>query len=75
LAGTILPVFMINQAAIHDYPWKSPTTIIVFILAGLCWICVIFWQRELSRNPKYQHMRPQLPFRILSSRVMLAAIM
>lgn len=75
LAGTVLPVFIINQAAIQDYAWKSGTTISILIISGLCWVVVIYWQRVLSRNPKYEHIHPQLPFRILSNRVMLAAIL
>ena len=75
LAGTVLPVFILNQAAIKDYAWNSAPTIVIFILSGLCWITVIWWQWEVYRNPKYRAVRPQLPFRIISSRVMLAAIL
>lgn len=75
LAGTVLPVFIINQAAIRDYAWNSATTIIIFIISGLCWIVLVFWQRHLTRNPKFKLTRAQFPWRIMSSRVMIAAIM
>jgi MFS family permease len=75
LAGTVLPVFIINQAAIRDYAWNSATTISVLIIGGLCWIVFVFWQWHISRNPRFRLLRPQLPFRIMSSRVMMAAIL
>jgi predicted membrane channel-forming protein YqfA (hemolysin III family) len=75
LAGTVLPVFIVNQAAIRDYAWGSATTITVFILGGLCWISLLIWQRVLFKNPKLQFIRAQLPWRVISSRVMLAAIL
>ncbi|GAB0139393.1 hypothetical protein EsHS_00000047 [Epichloe bromicola] len=73
LAGTVLPVFIINQAAIKDYAWGSATTITVLIVTGLCWISLIVWQRVLFKNPKLHLIRAQLPWRIMSSRVMMAA--
>jgi predicted membrane channel-forming protein YqfA (hemolysin III family) len=75
LAGTVLPVFIINQAAIKDYAWDSATTIIIFVLGGLCWVCLIIWQRVLFKNPKLHFIRAQLPWGIISSRVMVAAIL
>ncbi|OAA47799.1 Major facilitator superfamily domain, general substrate transporter [Metarhizium rileyi] len=74
LAGTVLPVFIINQAAIKDYAWDSAATIIIFILSGFCWVSLIVWQRVLFDNPKLHFIRAQLPWRIISSRVMVAAI-
>lgn len=73
LAGTVLPVFIINQAAIRDYAWDNIVTVEVFVVAGTCWIVLFFWERDLSKKPRFSHIRPQLPFRILSSRVMMAA--
>ncbi|ATY61380.1 Major facilitator superfamily general substrate transporter [Cordyceps militaris] len=74
LAATVLPVFIINQAAIRDYTWRSGTTISVLIIGGLCWVALVFWQRQLARDTRLSHIRPQLPYHILTSRVMLAAI-
>ncbi|KAM3440691.1 hypothetical protein NHJ13734_003148 [Beauveria thailandica] len=74
LAATILPVFIINQAAIRDYAWRSAPTISVLVISGLCWVGLVLWQRQLARDPRLGHIRPQLPFHILTSRVMLAAI-
>lgn len=75
LAGTVLPVFIINQAAIRDYAWNSATTISVLIIGGLCWVVVVLWQWHIDRSPRFRLLRPQLPFRIMSSRVMMAAIL
>ncbi|KAJ4153604.1 hypothetical protein LMH87_010086 [Akanthomyces muscarius] len=74
LAATVLPVFIINQAAIRDYAWRSATTISVLVLGGLCWVALVLWQRQLARDARFRHIRPQLPFHILTTRVMLAAI-
>lgn len=75
LVGTILPVFIINQAAIRDYAWNSPATIIILIISGLAWILLVFWQREIATGARFHHLRPQLPWRILTSRVMMAAVL
>lgn len=75
LAATVLPVFIINQAAIRDYAWRSATTITVLVLGGLCWVALVLWQRQLARDPRFRLIRPQLPYNILTSRVMLAAIL
>ncbi|OAA58692.1 Major facilitator superfamily domain, general substrate transporter [Cordyceps fumosorosea ARSEF 2679] len=74
LSATVLPVFIINQAAIQDYAWRSATTISVLVIGGLCWVGLVVWQRQLARDVRLRHIRPQLPFHILTSRVMLAAI-
>lgn len=75
LVGTILPVFIVNQAAIRDYAWRSAPTIIILIISGIAWILLVLWQREIAKGTKYNHLRPQLPWRILTSRVMMAAVL
>ncbi|TPX07403.1 uncharacterized protein E0L32_002127 [Thyridium curvatum] len=74
LVGTVLLVFIINQGAVREYAWSSAPTIAVFVLSGLSWIGLVFWQWEMSRRTKLRHIRPQFPFRILSNRVMMATI-
>lgn len=75
LAATVLPVFILNQAAIRDYAWRSGPTISILIISGLCWIGLVLWTRHLAKSPKLKHIRSQLPWDILTSRVMLAAIL
>ncbi|WPH04784.1 Hypothetical protein R9X50_00768000 [Acrodontium crateriforme] len=74
LVGTILPVFIINQAAIREYAWNSAATISILIISGLSWIGLAVLQRYLAKNPKYRLIRAQFPWRIMHSRVLMAAI-
>ncbi|KAL3479547.1 MFS general substrate transporter [Aspergillus californicus] len=62
LLGSVLFVFILNEAAIRTYAWKSVPVILILIISGFSWIVL----------PKLRHIRPQLPFRLLSSRVMVA---
>lgn len=75
LGGTTLSVFIINQAAIRVYSWDSALVISVLIISGLCWVALVPWQWQLSRNPRLRFIIPQFPFRILTDRVMMSSIM
>ncbi|RAH64464.1 uncharacterized protein BO66DRAFT_443961 [Aspergillus aculeatinus CBS 121060] len=72
LLGSVLFVFILNEAAIRDYAWKSVPVILIFIISGLSWMALVYWQWLISSKPKLAHIRPQLPFRLLASRVMVA---
>lgn len=70
-----LTIFIINEAAIGEYGWSSPVTIIILITSLLLWICFFLWQRELTRRPRLANILPQLPWEILVNRVLVAALM
>ncbi|KAL2814051.1 major facilitator superfamily domain-containing protein [Aspergillus granulosus] len=72
LLGSVLLVFILNEAAIRVYAWKSVPVIIIIIISGFSWIALVFWQWFIASKPNFRHIRPQLPFRLLSSRVMVA---
>ncbi|KAF5864307.1 hypothetical protein ETB97_008085 [Aspergillus alliaceus] len=72
MLGCVLFVFILNEAAVRAYAWKSAPVILIFIISGLAWIALVFWQWVVSWHPKLQLLRPQLPFRLLTNRVMLA---
>ncbi|OIW35580.1 MFS general substrate transporter [Coniochaeta ligniaria NRRL 30616] len=74
LGSTVLLVFIVNEAAIREFTWDSGPTISVLIISGLCWIAMVLWQREISRNPKFRHIRPQFPWQVLTDRVMMCAL-
>lgn len=75
MLGTVLPVFIINQAAVKEYAWGSATTIAVLVLSGVLWIVLMLWQWQLSRNPRLSHIQPQLPFRLITARVLASVFM
>ncbi|KAL2820815.1 MFS general substrate transporter [Aspergillus cavernicola] len=72
MLGSVLFVFILNEAAIRVYAWKSAPVVLILVISGLSWIALVFWQWVVSWHPKLQLIRPQLPFRLLASRVMLA---
>ncbi|KAK5996260.1 Efflux pump FUS6-like protein [Cladobotryum mycophilum] len=74
MAGSILPVFIVQQTALGEYAWKSATTIIILILSALCWIALAYWQWDISWRPRFRHIQPQFPWAILTDRVMMAAL-
>jgi len=71
LGGTVLLVFILNQAAIREYAWDSGATIAVLIISILCLLSLVLWQRFVSRNRNYRHIRAQFPFEIMSDRVLM----
>ncbi|KAJ6782868.1 hypothetical protein PWT90_07962 [Aphanocladium album] len=75
MVATVLPVFILNQAAVREYAWNSGTTIAILVLSGLAWISLILWQWYLFKNPRSYRIRPQVPFQLLKDRVLLAVIM
>jgi predicted membrane channel-forming protein YqfA (hemolysin III family) len=70
ILGTVLPVFIINQAAVREYAWNSAPTICVLVLSGLTWIFLLLWQWQLSKNPRFRLIRPQVPFRLITDPIM-----
>ncbi|RDL40000.1 Uncharacterized protein BP5553_04340 [Venustampulla echinocandica] len=70
MLGTVLPVFIANQAAVREYAWNSATSICILVLSGLTWVILLLWQWQLSRNPRFRLIRPQLPFRLITDPVM-----
>nr|UWV21335.1 polyketide synthase 2 [Chaetomium globosum] len=74
LMATVLLVFIINQTTVREYEWSSPQTIAVLILSGAAWLTLAWWQWYLSRRPSLGHIRAQIPWRILSDRVLMSSI-
>ncbi|KAK3300902.1 major facilitator superfamily domain-containing protein [Chaetomium fimeti] len=74
LMATVLLVFIINQATVREYEWSSPQTIAVLILSVLAWLILAWWQWYLSRKPNLGHIRAQIPWRILSDRVLMSSV-
>ncbi|KAI3055433.1 hypothetical protein CBS147352_2886 [Aspergillus niger] len=72
LVGSVLFVFILNEAAIRAYAWNSAPVIIVLIISALSWGALVYWQWVILSKPRFKQIQPQLPFRLLSSRVMVA---
>lgn len=75
MLGTVLPVFIMNQAAIREYAWNSATTIVIFIISGAAWIILVVWQWQLSKSVRFSRIRPQFPFQLMTDRVMLSVFL
>ncbi|KAK1147259.1 hypothetical protein N8T08_001998 [Aspergillus melleus] len=75
MLGSVLFVFILNQAAIRVYAWKSAPVILILVVSVLAWIALVGWEWIVSRHPKLRHLRPQLPFRLLADRIMLAGFL
>ncbi|KAK4154959.1 MFS general substrate transporter [Chaetomidium leptoderma] len=73
MMATVLLVFIINQATVRDYAWNSPQTIAVLALSGSAWFVLAWWQWYLSKAPSLGHIRPQIPWRLLSHRVLMSS--
>ena len=75
MLSTVLPIFIINQATVGEYPWNSPQTIAILTLSALAALALVAWQRHLSQAPKLAHLRAQIPWRILSNRVLMCSVL
>ncbi|KAM3498691.1 hypothetical protein MY10362_008003 [Beauveria mimosiformis] len=74
IAGVTLPIFVISQASIGVYAWSSPTTISVLVVSALMWICLLVWQQQMPWWPRFSGTLSQLPWEILTNRILLAAL-
>ncbi|GFF35577.1 hypothetical protein IFM46972_04597 [Aspergillus udagawae] len=75
MLGSVVFVFILNQAASRVYAWKSAPVILIIVISGLAWIALVCWEWIVSWHPKLRHVLPQLPFRLLADRVMLAGFL
>ncbi len=75
LAAFTLPIFITSQASIGVYAWSSPTTISILVLSVVTWVCLVAWQWHVSKSSRFSALLPQLPWEILSNRVLMAALM
>jgi len=75
MLSPVLLVFIINQATVGEYPWTSPQTLTILLLSFLCALTLLAWQRYLSKTPKFAHIRAQIPWRVLSDRVLMCSVL
>lgn len=63
----------LQQAGNRTFSWNSSTTIVLFIMSGLSWLAMIGWSKFISR-PRLGMIAAQFPWRLMTDRVMVAAI-
>lgn len=75
VAAPVLTIFVLDQAATGKYKWTSPITISLLLISPLLWGILFLWQREIARRPCLAHLLPQLPWDILSNRIIIASLL
>lgn len=75
MVGSVLLIFILNQAAMRVYEWRSAVVILLLTMSGFFWVGLFVWEWILTWHPRLGFIRPQIPFRLLTDRVMVAGFM
>jgi len=75
LLFTTVFTLSIQQAGSRIYAWNSQTIVALLVVAGLALVALIAWQWIVSRMAKLRNIAEILPWRIISDRILMAAIM
>jgi hypothetical protein len=63
----------LQQSGNRTIAWSSATAIALFVLSGLSWFMMIGWSKYISR-PRLGMIAAQFPWRLMTDRVIMAAI-
>jgi hypothetical protein len=72
---SIIFVFCLQEVGTRKFGWGSPGAISLFCVTGVTAFIFYLWQWYISHGTISQWILPQLPFRILTHRPMLVAIL
>jgi hypothetical protein len=75
LLFTTLFTFAIQEAGSRASTWNSPTIIALLTIAGVALLTLSGWSFALDGVPKFQRVAEILPWRILTDRVLVSAIL
>lgn len=75
LLFTTLFTFSIQEAGSRVYAWSSPTIVVLLTIACLAFVALLAWSWTLSRVGRFRNVAEILPWRIVTNRVLVSAIM
>lgn len=75
LASTVLLTFSLQEAGARVYKWSSSVIVIMLTLAGLTFAALLLQQWFIGRSARYSSVAGMFPWRILSDRVLLVAML
>jgi hypothetical protein len=67
--------FSIQEGGSRAYEWSSPVILSLLTLAGVAFVTLIGWAYALDRLSYFKNTAEILPWRILTDRILLSAIM
>jgi hypothetical protein len=68
-------VFCLEETGIRAFDWNSAINLGFFISAVFIWTIFFTWQWYIGRSKLSSWLVPQLPFRLLQTRVMSAGFL
>ena len=75
LAASVLLIFGLEQAGAAEYPWDSPIIISTLTVAGACFLSLAAWIAFLDLMKGKVPINPILPVRLLTNRILIAAVL
>ena len=75
LAASVLLIFALEQAGAAEYPWDSPIIISTLTIAGACFLSLAAWIAFLDFMKGRVPINPILPVRLLTNRILMAAVL
>lgn len=74
LAASVLVVLGLQEAGTGQYAWDSSVVVSALVVGCACWIALFGWEFILTRQNGW-NIAAIYPMRLVSRRIMLAAIM
>ena len=75
LAASVLLIFGLEQAGAAEYPWDSPIIVSTLTVAGVCFLSLAAWIAFLDLMKGKVPINPILPVRLLTNRILIAAVL
>lgn len=61
------------EEADSQFSWKSAYVITLLTLSGLLWVCLLLWERHITKHGKI--IEPILPWRFITNRAVLSLML
>jgi Na+/melibiose symporter-like transporter len=61
------------EEADSQFPWKSAYVITLLTISGLLWICLLLWERYITKYGKV--IEPILPWRFITNRAVVSLML
>ena len=75
LSFSVLLVFALQQAGAAEFAWDSPAIIVTLAIAGACLLGIAAWIALLDFKKGKIPINPILPVRVLTNRILIAAVL
>ncbi|RDL33234.1 MFS general substrate transporter [Venustampulla echinocandica] len=73
--GSVCFVFTLQEVGSRKYTWDSAINVSLLVLSCVAWVALFAWEWFISHSDRLSWILPELPWRILTHRPMVMAIL